>query len=84
VSPASELTGIQLFGSGAKFVPLIFYHILSIVLDIYELKKVKNHKTIELKGSMDGLMKSSNMQQSTIEVIQLFISQIMGTLISGR
>jgi hypothetical protein len=28
------LTGIQLFGSGAKFVPLIFYHLNSIALDI--------------------------------------------------
>jgi hypothetical protein len=52
----------------------MFYHLSSIVLDIYELKKVKNHKTIELKGSMDRSIKSSNMQQSTIEVIQLFIS----------
>jgi hypothetical protein len=29
------LTGIQLFGSGAKFVPLSFYYLRSIALDIY-------------------------------------------------
>jgi hypothetical protein len=76
------LTGIQLFGSGAKFVPLIFYHLLSIVQHIYELKKVENHKTIELKGSMYGSMKSSNMQQSTIKLINqsnsLYNSRVNG------
>jgi hypothetical protein len=40
------LTGIQLFGSGAKFVPLSFYYLRSIALDIYLLQKVQNHKTI--------------------------------------
>jgi hypothetical protein len=36
------LTGIQLSSSGAKIVPLIFYHLHSIALDIYELKKLKS------------------------------------------
>ena len=40
------VTGIQLFGSGAKFVPLSFYYLRCIALDIYLLQKVKNHKTI--------------------------------------
>jgi hypothetical protein len=36
-----NLTGIQLSSSGATIVPLIFYHLHSIALDIYELKKLK-------------------------------------------
>jgi hypothetical protein len=49
----SGLTGIQLSTSGAKFVPLIFYHLHSNTQDIYYLNKVKNHETIELERSMD-------------------------------
>ena len=45
-APVTHLTGIQLSTSGAKFVPLIFYHVHSIALYIYLLQKVKNHKTI--------------------------------------
>jgi hypothetical protein len=43
-APVTHLTGIQLSTPGAKFVPLIFYHLHSIALDIYKLKKVKISK----------------------------------------
>jgi hypothetical protein len=40
------LTGIQLSTSGAKIVPLNFYHLHDGALDIYELKKVKISKLL--------------------------------------
>jgi hypothetical protein len=52
------LTGIQVLGSGAKLVPLYFYFLHSSALDIYLVEKVKNHKTIELKRSMEWLIVS--------------------------
>jgi hypothetical protein len=49
---------IQVLGSGAKLVPLYFYFLHSSELDIYLVEKVKNHKTIELKRSMELSMNS--------------------------
>jgi hypothetical protein len=46
IKDSKALTGIQLSTSGAKFVPLIFYHLHSITQDILKLQKVKNYETI--------------------------------------
>jgi hypothetical protein len=59
------LTAFQLLGSGAKLVPLYFYFLHSIALDIHQLKKVENRETIELKRSMESSMVSASIQQST-------------------
>jgi hypothetical protein len=41
-SSSPTLTGIQLSTSGAKIVPLNFYHLLYGALDIFVLKKLKS------------------------------------------
>jgi hypothetical protein len=52
-----------------KFLPLIFYHLHSITLDIYEVKKVKisNYLIGTIDGLIDGLRP---MQQSTKQIIK--------------